>query len=360
MDSPQIVPTIKMIAEASGFSKSAVSDALRNKPNIPLLTRSKIQAIANSMGYQPDPRISLAMGYIRARKPVEQRSTLGWLNSSMEKDEFEKKPWWKGYLDGATRRAESLGYSLDSLWMHDPDLPAKRLQKVLMARGIQGLLLPPPWKSGWGNLLQWNEFSTAIIGATEQKPCAHRAEVDYFANILTALAELEKLGYQRPGLWLSGFHDHESKGRYRGAFYHWQAHHSPEKRIPTPPFDYQWDQLFQSWVIKEKPDVVLCLDNTIISRLEATGLRVPDDVGVVHLNVRSDVEGWAGIDPHPEIVGAAAVDLVTAHLARGEQGLPTHPKKILIQGSWVAGRTLRKIRSALVSTKVSKGRLTHS
>ena len=55
------VPTIKAIALASGFTKSTVLDALRNKANIPPAAREKIRAVALELGYVPDARISLAM-----------------------------------------------------------------------------------------------------------------------------------------------------------------------------------------------------------------------------------------------------------------------------------------------------------
>ena len=335
------VPTLKAIALASGFSKSTVSDALRNKANIPPATREKIREVALKMGYVPDARISLAMGHIRARRPLGQRISLGWLNCHKNPEAFSRIPWWKGYWDGASQRAEDLGYHLEPLWLHDPNLPSHRLQKVLLTRGIQGLLLPPPWSDKGASLMEWERFSTAIIGGTALPPNTHRTDVDFFANMQIVLRELAKLGYRRPGLWISGFQDMVSKGRYYGGYYHWQASQPATSRVQTEAFDFDWKQMFHHWLEREQPDVILCLDNGMINLLGEMGYRVPEDIGVVHLNLCSDVPEWSGIDQCLEQIGSAAVDLLTAQLARGEQGLPAYPKRVLIEGRWILGETVR-------------------
>jgi len=47
-------PTIRDLAAASGYSRSTVSAALRNNPQIALKTRNKIQKLAQKMGYRVD------------------------------------------------------------------------------------------------------------------------------------------------------------------------------------------------------------------------------------------------------------------------------------------------------------------
>lgn len=88
-----------------------------------------------------------------------------------------------------------------------------------------------------------------------------------------------------------------------------------------------------------RPDVVICTTNETIDILASLGYSVPRDLGVVHINICSDVKGWAGLDQLHEQIGAASVDMVTAQLNRGERGLTDHPKHVYIRGQWVDGWT---------------------
>ena len=59
------------IAKAAGVSPAAVSLALRNHPSIPETTRARIREVAESLGYQPNPRVAELMGHIRRNRGVE-------------------------------------------------------------------------------------------------------------------------------------------------------------------------------------------------------------------------------------------------------------------------------------------------
>lgn len=49
----------------------------------------------------------------------------------------------------------------------------------------------------------------------------------------------------------------------------------------------------------------------------------------------------AGIDENPREVGAAAVDYVAGMIHRNERGVPLLPQRVLIDGTWVDGGTVR-------------------
>ena len=71
------------------------------------------------------------------------------------------------------------------------------------------------------------------------------------------------------------------------------------------------------------------------------GVRVPDDCGLAHLNLGSDVADWAGVDPQIEWIAASAVDMLVGQIHRHETGPPPVPKELLIKGLWVPGSTVR-------------------
>src|ERR1044071_9901410 len=65
--------TLQEIAEEGHVSRATVSLALRNHPSIPSETRGRIQAVANRLGYRPNPLISTLMSYQRRAKGGAER-----------------------------------------------------------------------------------------------------------------------------------------------------------------------------------------------------------------------------------------------------------------------------------------------
>lgn len=60
---PRLRPRIEDVADAAGVSVATVSRALRNLPNVAPSTRDRVHAIADELGYRPDPAASrLAAG----------------------------------------------------------------------------------------------------------------------------------------------------------------------------------------------------------------------------------------------------------------------------------------------------------
>jgi len=55
----------------------------------------------------------------------------------------------------------------------------------------------------------------------------------------------------------------------------------------------------------------------------------------------------AGVYGNSERTGAAAVELVVSQLHRGESGPPAHAMHYLVAGSWMPGKTIRKVGPAL-------------
>ncbi|MDA1068643.1 MAG: LacI family DNA-binding transcriptional regulator [Verrucomicrobia bacterium] len=74
-------PTIEFIAKKAGVAKSTVSLALRNSPKLLEQTRSRIQKIAQELGYKPNPLVSAQMAHIRSHKSQKSVTTIGFLNT---------------------------------------------------------------------------------------------------------------------------------------------------------------------------------------------------------------------------------------------------------------------------------------
>jgi LacI family transcriptional regulator len=59
---------VRDIAKLAGVHFTTVGLALRDSPRLPRSTRLKIQQIAATLGYRPDPRLTVLNAYRQANK----------------------------------------------------------------------------------------------------------------------------------------------------------------------------------------------------------------------------------------------------------------------------------------------------
>ena len=326
--------TVRLLAQLCGVSKSTVGMALRNDPRVAEKTRTRIKRLADERGYKGDPRVRHLMSLLK-RGRREAVWNVAWLNSSDSENAWTGLPWLSGYLKGIRRRARELGYEIDPIWIKD-HTPAQ-LAKVLKARGIQGLLIPFPERADFWPCFPWDLFSAVVVDEFDVKLSLPHVVSDRHGNMQTLLGELEQAGYRRPALWLQGRVD-EVRDVYSSAFLGWH-----QKRGRDNPLLWTFDQPdsgdLGAKVGTHHPDVIVCCHNGTIKCLEDAGFSVPEDIGVVHLNLAGDVPDWSGIDQRHECVGATVLDVLNALLIAGEPATPAHPHTVSIPGVWRKGNT---------------------
>ena len=341
--------TMMDIAREAGVSKNAVSLALRNDPQIPEKTRQRIQAIADRLDYRKDPVVAQLMARLRTTsEPEGNKATLGLINANEKGDAFTNHPTIPRYVEGCRRRASQLGYSLDTFWLYDPEINATRLQRILRARGIRGLLivglmnrnrLPEEFSE------IWESFPCIVTGVRTRKPAISFASTDHHIITLRAFEHALELGYRRPGLVLDRTIDLLVEGRF-SAGYRTAQEPLPRKERLNPLIEDRKGsgtlKTFEKWLKKERPDVIFTLYNDVRDQLESLGYKTPDDIGLIQLEWRPDRPNWAGMNQHNDLVGEAAVDMIISLLHSGESGPPPFPRATLIGGSWVDGITVRR------------------
>lgn len=335
-------PTIRQIAEKLGYSNGAVSMALRDNPKISQATRDKIQKEAKTMGYKVDAHFSQLMAYMRTREARRTNCNLAWLYCGSEPRSYHRDPWSVGHLTGAQARADKLGFSINEVWATEAADSGVTITRMLLARGVQGIIIAPPWGHLAHRLVDWSRFVCVMLGESSSQPFVNRVAVDYFAAMSIAMDEAFKLGYKRPGYCRTDFFDMVSVGRYSGSFLYYQDKLHVKDRIPLPPVSPEGESNFAPWFRAYRPDVLITSEKDTIDRVRSLGLQVPEQIGIIHLNLNSGVAGWSGIDQRHEIIGSAAIDVLSAHLNRNERGIPANKKELLIEGKWVEGSTTRR------------------
>ncbi len=351
--------SLEHIARLAGVHKATVSRALRNHPAIPARTRERIQKIAKREGYRPHPLVAMYQAQARSSRPTAMRSAFAWLNDYPNPFCWQEFPWLRGYLAGAKERCEARGFRLEEIPIGGEASRDKvgRISETLRQKGIFGVILPLMLHQQF-LLEDWSDCVIALIGsgnlvAPAQEPSpAERyypqgfpiADRDFYFNLRLAFQTVKQRGYQRVGLLYSRYLDRESEGRAQAAFLVEQAGLAERQRVPIlflERFKEGRPAAFDRWMDTRKPDVILSINPIVREWLKETGRSVPDDCGLVNLNVVDDVEKWSGIRENHAIIGAAAVDLLIGQLSRNEIGHLRHPRKILIPGEWHEGGTLR-------------------
>ncbi|HZI34047.1 MAG TPA: LacI family DNA-binding transcriptional regulator, partial [Candidatus Binatia bacterium] len=193
--------TLRDIAARLNISHTTVSRALQNDRRITEAVRQRAQRMAREMGYQPDPMLAALAHYRRGNVERPVTAALAWINTWPEPQKLRLFREFDLYWKGAATEARRNGYRLDAL--NCPrDLSPARLQAVLRARGIRGILLPPTWSGttpDW-NDFDWKEFCVVRFGYSIEKPAAHLVTSDQLSNGLLAFEHMWNLGYRRIGM----------------------------------------------------------------------------------------------------------------------------------------------------------------
>lgn len=335
------------IAAEVGVSKATVSLALRNSPEVSASMKERIHAVADRLGYQLNPALGQLLSQIRNRD--NYRATLALVNAHPDKYSLRDHPTIPEYVEGIRRRADSLGYSIDTFWLNDGQTPARRFKSIMLARGIKGVLLV-----GLMNDSQFPEkllpiaeaLPTIVTGVRTHNPTLPYVCSDHHGLALQAVEKALGLGYHRPGLALDEQIDRLVEGRFSAGFLYGQLRLPPSQRL-HPFYEVRAAEkdpaIFERWLRRERPDVIFTLYNDIKQWIERLGMSVPQDIGLIQLEWRKTEPGWAGMRQHNDLTGEAAVDTLVGMIHRGETGAQAEPRALLIAPSWQDGQTIRQL-----------------
>ena len=344
--------TLRDVALEAEVHFTTVSLALRNSPQLPTATRERIRAVAQRMGYRPDPHLSALSAYRQSRRPPGFQASLAWITSHSTRDGWRAANQFREYHAGARERAEQLGYKLEELWLRAPGMTPNRAGQILRAKNITGLLMAPQPAPGLRIDLDWTRFCAVTFGYGLREPKLATVSNHQYHSGLRAVSELLNLGYRRIGLMLSPDHDAVIDHQYAGAYYGEMQRRSPENLIPvlflpeSAPLPRQ-ESAFSEWIERHRPDAVLTMPYYNIRGLTAAaGLNVPRDLGVAFLNLIGDMKDgkFAGMAEPSREVGGAAVDHLVSMINHDRRGIPATQTLILVESEWMPGKSVRSNR----------------
>jgi len=336
--------TLRDIARAVGVTSVSVSLALRNSSRVSEAMRQKIQSVAQTMGYRPDPMLAALAHYRRGNLTKSVSAELAWINCWPDPRRLRSHKEFNLYWTGAFEEAEKCGYRLEEFNFIKDRLSPFRLDQILRTRNIQGILLPPLPPHPVGNYaawqgFPWDKFCTVRFGYSVQLPRVHIVSSDQLADGLIACENIQRLGYSRIGL-VTG--DNLVVRFAAGYFYHQMRQDDAAQIPPLKLHEVSRDEdrrALAAWLKKHQPDAIFTDCARLCEMLQEVGVRIPQDIGVATTSTL-DGNADAGIYQNSGEIGRAAVQLVISLTHHGEFGVPRVCREVLVEGSWVDGATL--------------------
>lgn len=336
-------PSLRDLAAELGFSHTTVSLALRRDPRIPAATRQRVARAARARGYQADATVSTLMARLRTLRSKPVQATIGFITAWPTRTGWRDASNHRRFFAGVCRRARELGYGVDELWLREPGMTSAGMTRILRARGIRGLILHSLPAAGGRLELEWKGFACVTKGLTVSHPSVHRVVSSHYEDMQLVLRELETRRYRRIGLVLGEALSVRVDRAWLAAYLLHQNDTPADQRVPALiTRSAQAEANFVQWLHAYRPDAILFSDQPLPRWVEAQKLRVPRDLGLVHLDWSKEVAPLAGLDSDPETVGEAATDLLVGQLQANEYGIPKHEKIVAVRGHWVAGSSVRR------------------
>lgn len=334
--------TLSDIAKRLNISKSAVSMALNNSPEIPVRTRERVAKKAKAMGYVKNELVSSMMSSLKKSSYGGFSESIAIINGNKDEYALSNHPTLPKYFIGIKDEAKKLGYSINEFWLHDLRLTPEKLERALRARNIRGgviighssdSVLPSGYECIWRN------FYFVSIGIKTYNPTLEMVSADQYAISYMAVQKALALGYKRPGLVLEERIDDLVGGRFIGGYLRAQMKLPQSFRLrPFSEADSSpgYVKRLYEWFDKNRPDAVLyLLDSTREILLRKKSFDA-SKTKLIQLERRGYVPEWVGIEQNNDLVGRVAMRRLRDALNRNERpGKDTYNMTTLVPPTWV-------------------------
>jgi len=359
------------IARAAGVHNTTVSLALRNSPLIPAATRDRIRGIAKSMGYCPDPALQALVAYRRNRQPLRCGEALAYVTQGGGRLGSHHEAIHEAHHRAATAKATELGYHLEPFRLGESGLSVRRLNSVLLHRGIRGVIFAAASTAGTDlSGLDWPRLAAVHLGDSATNPAMNQVTLDPTTVVRLAMQQVLYAGYRRVGLalphdwdkltdqvWSATFHAEQYRCHLKDRLpvLHLQSplHTTPAAGISPHHAANDASSLLR-WSRQYRPDVVLGLSPAVLAHIRDCGFQVPHDFAYADLMLTGAGSAGAGVWVDTVRMGALAVEMLSAQLQQNAFGPPPVATVTAVGGVWRPGPTLpEKPTSALETIHVT-------
>ncbi|MEM6821119.1 MAG: LacI family DNA-binding transcriptional regulator [Verrucomicrobiota bacterium] len=337
--------TTTEIASETGYHQTTVSRALKNHPAIPKKTCEVIQKAARKLGYTPDPALSALSRYRKELKASSYQGIIALISNRPSALAWRKHFIGKLYYKGLKRQAAKLGYEIEEFSLNPKAMRTEQFHRISRAKNIKGIILGRLHKDFPMVELDWDRYSVVSLGSTLPENPFSRVAPDLYLASYQLMEKLINQGYRKFGLLVIREVD-ERMDRANAAGVGracWEYPNEIEVHRYFPSLQ-EWNcENVTRWVNEVRPEVIVTSHDEVLEWLRKMKLRVPGDIGMAHFNCRSREGKITGIFQNPESVGEAAVVMLAGMLECNRLGIPQLSHKLLIPGTWIRGKTTRRV-----------------
>lgn len=328
--------TMQNVADAVGLTKSAVSLALRKHPSIPKSTQLRVAAAAKKLGYRPNPLVSALMSYHMQLRGKQARLMLAFVTSHPAKDPWSSYPAYVRMFTGAKQRVKELGCGLDEFSLAQAGMNSARLEQILQARGIRGVLAGPLPSNKTSLTMGIEDFAVVGLGMSIVEPAVMRVACDLYELARTAVHRCFEIGYRRIGfavsMEMSIRLEHRLLAGYRQGLFDLGL---PQSITPLlAPHTATFSSHLAAWCQQEQPEVVIF--GTFDDECQRA---VPVSIGCVATCVAFEGSPLSGTFQNESLIGRIAVEQLLNQLYHNTTGPLAEPRTYTLRGKWNPGRT---------------------
>lgn len=340
--------TLRDLARETGLHFTTVGLALRRDARISAETRAVVEAAARRHGYRPDALLSALSSYRHRTSPF--LGTIGYLLPAPLPQLLARQDGYRITFQAATAAATAVGLKVEPFHAFAPGLTGPRLTQLLEARGIRALVLAPLFEPGSYPELPWERFSVVAIGYSVLAPAFHRVGPHQARSTRELVETLRRRGYRRIGLIIDRNANIRTGYNFLGAYLAEQEAQPAAQRLR--PLLAEQSRIapaeLRRWFRRQRPDCVIGTGPEYFEQLRDIGADIPAKVGFALTGIRPKFPYIAGIDERWDGIGQAVIDLALSLLRNHETGVPRFPRFGLVDGQWVEGKTIARLRPAAV------------
>ncbi len=331
---------------------------MRDLPMVRPALKEKIQAVAQQLGYHPDPALAALVAYRTGKHPTKALSNLALLVPATDAPVRATNSRTRFFDEHLKQAAERLGYCLEIVLVQQGVKDDERIQRMLLARGIRGLILSAEIVSPMDLQLEWSHFACVQILGYHSDHFHHAICRNEHLDMTTVMEEIQAHGYRRPA-FVMGISPETPHFSLKRAIFEAAL---MEMGIGRPrdfeflyPHTFDWESReFARWVKKKKPDVLVSdTGDWTIETLRRDGVIVPDQIGFISTSVPYAGSNCSGIRVDVMSQARLCMDILHGQLLRSECGLPEIPMAVELRGLWQMGSTLgdrRQVSTTAAST----------
>jgi LacI family transcriptional regulator len=117
--------TMQDVANAAGVHRTTISLAFRQHPSLPVETRKRLLALAEEMGYRPNPLVSALMTELRGKRSEKQHEIIAYVTTYPADNPWRRYPSLREMFAGAQARAAKLGFAAQEFDLGAADMDGR-------------------------------------------------------------------------------------------------------------------------------------------------------------------------------------------------------------------------------------------